>query len=211
LPPLTNRCRGQRPEGMPRGRASSRVLRLAQDRVVDLEIAVGHPGRREPVQDGRTDRRAIEVLDAQQVVHEKENQSPGKLLVVGRESIFNKEVIDYALDMAQRLSYEILALNTAPLTCETFNFLPAERSKVCQEFKTLTEKNIKPFQQEAQKRAIPFVHVIKFSNKDQALAEITREFGNIEFVVSDTEHDRTVERVAQGERPKQDIYVYSLA
>jgi hypothetical protein len=164
-------------------------------------------GQMDRYQEAITFAEAGQINHAQQVVHENENhQSPGKLLVVGRESIFNKEVIDYALDMAQRLSYEILALNTAPLSCETFNLLPAERSKVCQEFKTLVEKNIKHFQ----KRAIPFSHVIKFSEKDQALAEITREFSDIEFVVSDTEADRTVERAAQGERPKQEIYVYSM-
>ena len=169
-------------------------------------------GRMDRYQEAITFAEAGQIDHVQHMVHEKEEQrSPGKLLVVGRESIFNKEVIDYALDMAQRLSYEILALNTAPLTCDTFNLLPAERSKVCQEFKTLTEKNITYFQLEAQKRAIPFAHVIKFSEKEQALAEITREFGDIEFVVSDTEEDRTVERVAQGERPKQEIYVYSLA
>jgi len=169
-------------------------------------------GRMDHCQEAITFAEAGQIDHAQQMVHEREqHRSPGKLLVVGRESIFNKEVIDYALDMAQRLSYEILALNTAPLTCDTFNLLPAERRKVCQEFKTLTEENIKQFQQEAQKRAISFVHVIKFSEKEQALAEITREFSDIEFVVSDTEQDRTLERVAQGERPKQEIYVYSLA
>jgi hypothetical protein len=168
-------------------------------------------GRMDRYQEAITFAEAGQMNHAQQAVHQNENhQSPGKLLVVGRESIFNKEVIDYALDMAERLSYEILALNTAPLSCETFNLLPAERSKVCQEFKTLVQKNIKQFHQEAQKRAIPFSHVIKFSEKDQALAEITREFSDIEFVVSDTEADRAVERVAQGERPKQEIYVYSM-
>jgi hypothetical protein len=52
--------------------------------------------------------------------------------------------------------------------------------------------------------------VIKFSEKDQALAEITREFSDIEFVVSDTEGNRTMARVAEGERPKEKIYVYSI-
>lgn len=168
-------------------------------------------GRMDRYQEAITFAEAGQTNHAHQLVHAKEiHQSPGKLLVVGRESIFNKEMIDYALDMAQRLSYEILALNTAPLTCETFKLLPAERSRVCQEFRSLTEKNIKHFQQEAQKRAIPFTHVIKFSEKEQALAEITREFSDIEFVVSDAEEDRTAERAAQGERPKQEIYVYSI-
>jgi predicted amino acid racemase len=183
----------------------ARILNKLRSRVQKIV------GRVDRSQEAITFAEAGQADHAQQVLHEKENhQRPGKLLVVGRESIFNREVIEYALDMAQRLSYEILALNTAPLTCETFNLLPTERSKVCQEFKTLTEKNIKPFQQEAQKRAIPFAHVIKFSEKEQALTEITREFGDIEFVVSDTEEDRAVERVAQGERPKQEIYVYSM-
>jgi hypothetical protein len=168
-------------------------------------------GRMDRYQEAITFAEAGQTSLAQQAVHEKENlPSAGKLLVVGRESNFTKEVIDYALDMAQRLSYEILALNTAPLSCETFSLLPTERSKVCQEFRTLAEKNIKHFQQEAQKRSIPLKHVIKFSEKEQALAEITREFGDIEFVVSDTEGDRSVSRVAQGERPKQKIYVYSM-
>ena len=168
-------------------------------------------GRMDHCQEAITFAEAGQIDHAQQMVHEREqHRSPGKLLVVGRESIFNKEVIDYALDMAQRLSYEILALNTAPLSCETFSLLPTERSKVCQEFRTLTEKNIRHFQQEAQKRAIPFKHVIKFSEKDQALAEITREFSDIEFVVSDTEGNRTMARVAESERPKEKIYVYSI-
>jgi len=168
-------------------------------------------GRIDRYQEAITFAEAGQTNHAHQVVREKESrQSAGKLLVVGRESNFNKEVIDYALDMAQRLSYEILALNTAPLSCETFSLLPTERSKVCREFRTLTEKNIRLFQQEAQKRAIPFKHVIKFSEKDQALAEITREFSDIEFVVSDTEGNRTMARVAEGERPKEKIYVYSI-
>ena len=168
-------------------------------------------GKMDQYQEAITFAEAGQPINDQSTAPEKESrQHAGKLLVVGRESIFHKEVIDYALDMAERLSYEILALNTAPLSCETFSLLPTERSKVCREFKALTEKNIQQFQQEAQKRSIPFKHVIKFSEKEQALAEISREFSDIEFVVSDTEGDRAAERATQNERPKQEIYVYSL-
>ena len=54
------------------------------------------------------------------MAEQTEEQQIMQLLVVGRESTFSKEIIDYALDMAQRMSYEILALNTAPLSCDTF-------------------------------------------------------------------------------------------
>jgi hypothetical protein len=168
-------------------------------------------GRMERYQEAVTFAEADQTNHAQQLLREKEPQkSPGKLLVVGRESVFNQEVIDYALDMAQRFSYEILALNTAPLNCETFNLLPTERSKVCREFRTLAEKNISHFRLEAVNREIPFKHVIKFSEKDQALVEINREFGDIEFVISDAEEDRPVERASQGKRPRREIYVYSM-
>ena len=60
-----------------------------------------------------------------------EEQAPTKLLVMGRESTFSKEIIDYALEMAQRMSYDILALNTAPLSCETFKLFSSSRNQVC--------------------------------------------------------------------------------
>ena len=44
------------------------------------------------------------------IQEEKVKEEPTKLLVVGRESSFSKEIIDYALEMAQRMSFEIIAL-----------------------------------------------------------------------------------------------------
>ena len=60
-------------------------------------------------------------------VQEKEESK--KLVVVGKESTFSQEIIDYAIDMAERMSYEIVALNTAPLSCETFK-LSSSRTKL---------------------------------------------------------------------------------
>ncbi len=148
-----------------------------------------------------------EILFQADVAEEKR---ASKLLVVGRESTFSREVIDYALDMAKRLSYEILALNTAPLSCDTFRLFSSSQKKVCQDFQALSGKNVKPFQEEAEKLGIDFAHVVRFSNRDEALEEVSREFENIEFVVSDTEEERPVDRAEDGERAKQAIYVYSM-
>ena len=43
-------------------------------------------------------------------------QEPRRLVVIGRESVFSQEIIDYAIEMAERMSYEIIALNAAPLS-----------------------------------------------------------------------------------------------
>jgi hypothetical protein len=137
-------------------------------------------------------------------------ENPAKLLVVGRESHFSDQVIDYALEMAQRLGYEILALNTAPLSCETFKIFSSSQKHLCQEFKSLSEENVQEFHEKAEKLGIPFTHAIKFCDKDQALAEVYKEFGTVEFVVSDTEEEQAVDRVREGNRPRQEICVYSL-
>lgn len=136
-------------------------------------------------------------------------EKPGKLLVVGRESQFSEESIDYALDMSRRLSYDILALNSAPLSCETID-VAFSRSKVCSEFRKLSEENVRSFKERAEKLAIPFTHIVKFSDRDSAVEEVTRQFKDVEFVVSDTEEERPAERAEQGERPRPRMYVYSM-
>jgi predicted alpha/beta-fold hydrolase len=134
----------------------------------------------------------------------------GRLLVVGREGTFSREVIDYAIEMAQRLSYEILALNTAALSGETFRLFSSSHRKLSEDFRALSEKNARPFQQEAERVGVSFAHVVKFGDRDEAIDEVNREFGNIEFVVSDTEEERLVDRPEEGERATQPIYVYSV-
>lgn len=138
-----------------------------------------------------------------------EEEGKSKLLVLSRESRFSEDSIAYALDMAQRLSYEILALSSAPLSSETID-LAFSRSKVCSEFQKLAEENVKSFKERAEELSIPFTHVVKFRDKDSAVEEITREFKDVEFVISDTEDERPVERVSQDNRPRPRMYVYSM-
>jgi predicted alpha/beta-fold hydrolase len=134
----------------------------------------------------------------------------GKLLVVGREGTFSKEIMDYALDMAQRLHYEILALNTAALSGETFRLFSASHKKLSEDFRELAEKNAQHFHEEADRLGVAFAHMVKFSARDEAIQEINKEFSNIEFVVSDSEEERPAERNEEGARASQPIYVYSM-
>jgi predicted alpha/beta-fold hydrolase len=141
---------------------------------------------------------------------EEAEERPGKLLVVGREGTFSKEIMDYALDMAQRLHYEILALNTAALSGETFRLFSASHKKLSEDFRELAEKNAQHFHEEADRLGVAFAHMVKFSARDEAIQEINKEFSNIEFVVSDSEEERPAERNEEGARASQPIYVYSM-
>jgi hypothetical protein len=144
------------------------------------------------------------------MVEQREDQFPTKLLVMGRESTFSKEIIDYALEMAQRMSYEILALNTAPLSCETFKLFSSSHNQVCQEFKNMSEKNAGLFQEAASEKGIPFDHVVMFSEPEEALESINREYEDIAFVVSESVEDRAESRIEEGERLRRNLYVYSM-
>jgi hypothetical protein len=144
------------------------------------------------------------------MAEQKEEHVPTKLLVLGRESAFSKEIIDYALEMAQRMSYEILALNTAPLSCETFKLFSSSRDQVCEEFKSMSKKNASLFQELAAEKGIPFDHIVMFSEPEEALEAINRENKDIAFVVSESVEDRTENIIEQGERLRRNVYVYSM-
>jgi hypothetical protein len=144
------------------------------------------------------------------MTEERLEQASTKLLVMGRESTFSKEIIDYALEMAQRMSYDILALNTAPLSCDTFKLFSSSRNQVCEEFKSMSEKNAGLFQEAAAEKGIAFDHVVMFSETEEALQEVTRDNKNIAFVVSESLEDRAESRIEEGERLRQHLYVYSM-
>jgi hypothetical protein len=132
-----------------------------------------------------------------------------KLVVVGRESAFSKEIIDYGIEMAERMSYEIVALNTAPLSCETFR-LSASRDDICTDFQMLSEQNVRPFREAAEKKGIPFRHIVRYSDSNEVLLELKKEIGEFEFVVSEEEPESESNRAENRQRPKQEIFVYSM-
>ena len=144
------------------------------------------------------------------LAEQQEEKGAAQLLVVGCESTFSREIVDYALEMAQRMSYEILALNSVPLSCETFKLFSSPGKKLCQEFREISEDNVRIFREAAEKIDIPFSHVVKFIEPEKALEEMKREFRDIEFVISEAEEDPVTNRVESGERVRRDIFVYTM-
>jgi hypothetical protein len=156
--------------------------------------------RMEQVQEAVAFAEAGELESARRLLHEEATEElPGRLLVIGRESTFSK-----------RMSYDILALNTTPLSSETFKIFSSSHKQLCRDFRALAQENVEEFRKEAERLSVPFVHVVKFIERDQAIEEINHEFKDIEFVVSDAEQEGAVNRMEEGERPAQPIYVYSM-
>jgi len=143
-------------------------------------------------------------------VQEEVRTETDRLLVVGKESAFSTEIIEYSLEMAKRMTYEIVALNTAPLSCDTFKLFSSSRDKICTDFKELAAKSAELFQEAAAREGIPFSHVVKFSEIDEAIDSVRKELGEVAFVVSESEEQHVEDRIAQGERLERKLFVYSM-
>jgi DNA-binding NtrC family response regulator len=113
--------------------------------------------------------------------------SKGRILVLGRQSAFPPELVDYALDMAERLSYEVIALNAAGFSKETFRSFPGARDKVCQDFLTVSEGAVVPFREAAAGKGVPFSHLVRFTSADEATAEVREMVGDIDYVICEGE------------------------
>ena len=74
----------------------------------------------------------------------------------------------------------------------------------------MSEKNARLFQEAASEKGIPFDHVVMFSEPEEALESINREYKDIAFVVSESVEDRAESRIEEGERLRRNLYVYSM-
>lgn len=170
-------------------------------------------GKRKMAADKQKDdkrQQAMVVTAESQKAGQEPDAVQGKLLVMGQESTFSSEVVDYAIDMARRMSFEILALNSAPLSCDSFGLFSTSRNKLCDEFQSISKENVAAFRQNAETNKIPFTHVVKFDDPEQALSSVQQEYGKIEFVISDSPQASTVNRAANTNRPRSEVLVYSM-
>lgn len=167
-------------------------------------------GKMDEYQETITFAEAGEHLMMREAEAKQEKSEIGKLLVVGSESTFSEDVIAYAIDMARRLSYEIIALNAAPLSKKIMKLVPAACDEACREFKARSEQGVRPFQEAAAAAGIAFTHSVHFSETDDAIRAVNEELGGIDFVISEPEEERISGRPAAENRPHNDIHVYSM-
>jgi DNA-binding response OmpR family regulator len=141
-------------------------------------------------------------------------KTPGKLVVVGTESDFSNDIITYALEMAHRMEFEIVALNTVPLSCKTPKLFSSTWKNLCEEFRTLSTANSKDFQDRAQKEGIKFTHAVDFEETDNALEKLRATYQNINLVIEAPEAPAAAPAVSttkQKSQPRQGFLVYAMS
>jgi hypothetical protein len=115
----------------------------------------------------------------------RSSQVKRKILVVGKDYTFTPAVIDYALGLAQRLGYDLVALNLSPdleLTGKGFSpYNQRQRAKFTQQAKAAWDL-IRPGLLE---HGINSEQAVKFTEVANAVKDLNHEVKRIDFVITD--------------------------
>ncbi len=109
--------------------------------------------------------------------HVEQVRERRKVLVVGKGEAFTQNVMEYALHLAERLDYDILALNIGDKPGDEVFFRKAEESAAM-------------FRQRAEGRGVVCGHFVKFGDPGLAVEEVNHMVRRIELVVTDAAVNR---------------------
>ena len=140
------------------------------------------------------------------------SENQGKNLVVATlESRFSDDMVEYALDMAKRMDYGIIAVNAANLTHDVTSFFSTTQEELYADFKDTAGNNVTPFQQKAAELGLKFAHTTSQADVDHAIADITKACGHIEFIISENKSPAAIRDAAVNQnRIAQRLCVYSV-
>ncbi|MBW1710385.1 MAG: hypothetical protein JRG97_04450 [Deltaproteobacteria bacterium] len=121
----------------------------------------------------------------------REAQETSKILVVGRGYTFSRGLRDYAVGLAGRLGYEIVAVNSRNTSMDFLHFHASFRDRLRQDFITRAEEAAAEFETQAKAAGIAFTHIVKFGEGLDVIKELHQEFKKLEYVVTEPDEDAT--------------------
>ena len=126
--------------------------------------------------------------EAVRILEEMDKQ-PSMILVLGRGHTFSKGLKDYAIGLAERLNYEILAVNTKFIPNDFLPLVSQFRDKLRDDFSALASEAAADFASQCEKAQVTFQHMVKFGDATQVIKELNREIKNLDYVVSEPDED----------------------
>jgi hypothetical protein len=127
------------------------------------------------------------------------------ILVMGRDHTFSRDLKDYALGLAGRMGYDILAVNTRHMPGRFSPEADQFREHLRQDFTKQSQAAARDFESECQAAGICFQYEVKFGESNAVMRELHKLNPGLEYVL--TEPDESVERPV-GVKPA--IPVFSL-
>jgi len=119
-----------------------------------------------------------------------------KILVVGKGETLDAEAVDYAVNLAERLGYDLIALNVNPTLGQKGRFFPPYKNHLREKFVQDARVAGEALQKKVAQRGIGFEQVVKFGDLGKAVAEVNRQIKRIEFVIT---QDGIKEKEVNGE------------
>jgi nucleotide-binding universal stress UspA family protein len=107
-----------------------------------------------------------------------------KILVVTQEDAFTEPVMEYATSLAERMGYELIAVNVGGAASD----MPASGylQHMQEEFERRAAAAFAVLQQKAAARNIPVTHAVRFGDVGRAVADINREYRRVELMITDS-------------------------
>ncbi|MCF8076898.1 MAG: response regulator [Desulfotignum sp.] len=122
---------------------------------------------------------------AGRAVSESEKECNKRIAVATYESQFPEKMTAYALEMANRMGCGIIAVNCANLTHDITEFFSNAHDMAFDEFKKNSDRNAGDFRTKAEELGLDFFHTVHFSNIDNAVSAVIKEYGNPEFIITE--------------------------
>ena len=102
-------------------------------------------------------------------------QENRKILIVSREVRFSESVVNYAVNLAERLGYDLIALNVGP-GWESKGFLHSPYSHFLGEkFKLRSRKAAAQLERRLRAKGLGFEHLVRFGEVGTAVETLNHE------------------------------------
>jgi hypothetical protein len=119
----------------------------------------------------------------EQAVEVMQQYGRRKILVVSQEDAFTEAVMEYATVLAERLGYDLIALNVGVAPSEKVT--SGYQQHMQEEFQGRAAKAAAALEEKAAARNTRLTHVVKFGDVGQAVEAVNREYRRIELMITD--------------------------
>lgn len=126
--------------------------------------------------------------DAARDIVRGELQERPRILVVGNGYTFSPPMVEYAVGLARRLGYEIVALSCAPTRSRTLRGLgPSEKERFEEFRRKAAIRGVELMARRAAEEGVPFQHVVGRGSMGRCIRELEWEVSRLKFVLTEPE------------------------
>lgn len=115
----------------------------------------------------------------------KQGEVKRKILVVAKNYTFTEAVVDYAVNLAQRLGYDLIAMNVNPVLGQSGNFYSPYNQHMRGKFSERARSAWLPVANELANQGIHGEHVVRFEALAEAIKDLNHAVKRIDFVITD--------------------------